>query len=1026
MSTNGFKKVDFGELYNIEEAEQKKKKRCVCCLLLLIPVLVVSYFILRKTDEQIVPAINLKKPLSDNNSYKFLKLPNDMEVVLVSDPSTPHSAASLIVKSGAFYDLTKGLAHFCEHMLFLGSKTYPDGKLFDNTLKQYSGLNNAFTGYDRTGYFFDVDNNGFLSSLKIFAAMFDEPLFDEQFIEKEINAVNSEHEKNINSNIWIIDQLVKDQANKKHPFSQFATGTKETLGGIPAKQLREELVNYFNAFYIGKNMKLSIVSNYTISELEKIVNEYFSYKKEENKEALKVFERKIVGLKIKAFDDTLSKILWYQSPTDTNEIDIYFKLNEVMSQYKLKPQDYFKYLLLNSGEKSLISILKEKNLIITLTGDIDDSYNTFSTYKLRIVLTPEGVNQYDYVLEMVFDYLELIQEQKINSLYYLDIKRNSDTLFNFKEKMRTVELAIELSGAMLNYEYEDLLYGGYTHSDFKADAIKDFIKQFTLKNAIVILSTIKDLSNTKLFAPNSKQEKTLEFYNKKYIISPFTMKSTLDINRILFAIRGRNKYITSKKQLLSPCSEDQQCFNNNTENEYIPSLHNYEPNNLTDTSNLKVYYKIDKSFKIPKVMIVILFKSPYFLSRNIKDFIYLNLIQEYIGLKINNELFDAIDFKNNIMSFLSNKQMKIVISCYSDLAKKIVSKVKEIVFNSQITDNEIEQIKERLLNNLESKKAMMAFLLNDCVIQKIIVNGVFISNDLILNNSIRGVSLEHFTSFFNDFKQKLKLEILITGDTSKEHSTEISNEFSSIIKSYQFTAKAQVHNINKGTVINYYMRNFFDKENNHATTVYYQIGMKNIKSQLYVNLFEKCIGNLFFGELRTKKQLGYVVKEGILKSYNVLYLFVTVQGTAKYPDEIDDEINEVIQIALDKDCSSNFEDIKKAQEVDSTKVENNLNERTTVIVDQIESETYQYDIYESTTKALREIQSYEEVKTFMKNLFVDEVKRIAILNYAGVMKDEEIEERISKRKESKYTLNPSIEIVYTKEIDMLKDQPYFE
>ena len=43
-----------------------------------------------------------------------------------------------------------------------------------------------------------------------------------------------------------------------------------------------------------------------------------------------------------------------------------------------------------------------------------------------------------------------------------------------------------------------------------------------------------------------------------------------------------------------------------------------------------------------------------------------------------------------------------------------------------------------------------------------------------------------------------------------------------------------------------------------------------------------------------------------------------------------------------------------------------------------------------------------------------------------MMKDEEIEERISKRKESKYTLNPSIEIVYTKEIDMLKDQPYFE
>ena len=171
---------------------------------------------------------------------------------------------------------------------------------------------------------------------------------------------------------------------------------------------------------IKETIYFSNLSKQALSEIQKEITSYMMeakakyYKKEENKEALKVFERKIVGLKIKAFDDTLSKILWYQSPTDTNEIDIYFKLNEVMSQYKLKPQDYFKYLLLNSGEKSLISILKEKNLIITLTGDIDDSYNTFSTYKLRIVLTPEGVNQYDYVLEMVFDYLELIQEQKIN------------------------------------------------------------------------------------------------------------------------------------------------------------------------------------------------------------------------------------------------------------------------------------------------------------------------------------------------------------------------------------------------------------------------------------------------------------------------------------------------------------------------------------------------------------------------------------------------------------------------------------
>lgn len=50
---------------------------------------------------------------------------------------------------------------------------------------------------------------------------------------REINAVHSEHEKNLMADAWRIRQCGKSLANPEHPFSKFGTGNKETLLEIP-------------------------------------------------------------------------------------------------------------------------------------------------------------------------------------------------------------------------------------------------------------------------------------------------------------------------------------------------------------------------------------------------------------------------------------------------------------------------------------------------------------------------------------------------------------------------------------------------------------------------------------------------------------------------------------------------------------------------------------------------------------------------------------------------------------------------
>ena len=70
----------------------------------------------------------IRKGGCDERDYRYLLLNNEMKVMLVSDVESQKSAATLAVGSGNLNDhgYANGVAHLCEHMLFLGTEKYPD------------------------------------------------------------------------------------------------------------------------------------------------------------------------------------------------------------------------------------------------------------------------------------------------------------------------------------------------------------------------------------------------------------------------------------------------------------------------------------------------------------------------------------------------------------------------------------------------------------------------------------------------------------------------------------------------------------------------------------------------------------------------------------------------------------------------------------------------------------------------------------------------------------------------------------
>lgn len=111
-----------------------------------------------------------------------------------------------------------GLAHFCEHMLFMGSKKYPSEKDYEEFISSHTGSTNAYTDEKSTNYFFKIDKKHFKKALDMLAQFFISPLFDKSTIGREMKAVNSEHEDTVNDDGDRMWRILKRHAKKDHPY----------------------------------------------------------------------------------------------------------------------------------------------------------------------------------------------------------------------------------------------------------------------------------------------------------------------------------------------------------------------------------------------------------------------------------------------------------------------------------------------------------------------------------------------------------------------------------------------------------------------------------------------------------------------------------------------------------------------------------------------------------------------------------------------------------------------------------------
>ena len=189
-----------------------------------------------------VHGAEIERSPADTREYRAVRLDNGLEALVVSDPDADKAAAALNVDVGSGNDpeTRPGLAHFLEHMLFLGTEKYPDPGEYSRFLTEHGGSSDATTSFADTSYLFDVDAAYLEGALDRFAQFFVAPRFDRDYVERERQVVHSEYVSRLRSDrirryaAWKQALTLRpgetDTAGREHPDEYHQVFVVETKG----------------------------------------------------------------------------------------------------------------------------------------------------------------------------------------------------------------------------------------------------------------------------------------------------------------------------------------------------------------------------------------------------------------------------------------------------------------------------------------------------------------------------------------------------------------------------------------------------------------------------------------------------------------------------------------------------------------------------------------------------------------------------------------------------------------------------
>ena len=799
-------------------------------------------------------SVEIAKGKIDQRSYHYEKLDNGLQVLLISDPQADKAAASLDVPVGSSDDPSgrEGLAHFLEHMLFLGTEKYPQADEYQTFISNHGGSHNAYTSSNHTNYFFDVNAADLAPALDRFAQFFIAPLFDANYVERERHAVDSEFKAKYKDDYRRTYDVYQQLVNPNHPAAKFSVGSLVTLADRPQNPVRDDLLNFYRHHYSAEKMALVVLGRESMTELQQLIYPLFSQIPHQ-KEGGGGNDNKLSGnsgnIETPLFlPNTLPLEAVIKPERILREMTLLFPLPPVKSYYRQKPLDYIGNIIGHEGEGSLLSLLKKQGWAEALSAGIYSNNEDYSTFQITVRLSENGVKHREQIRQLIFYVLKTLRNHGIEIWRYSESKQLADIAFQYQEAGRSIDTVRLLANNLHDYPAADVIRGDYAYDNFDALLIDDYLSAMTPEN-VLVLSTF----------PEAETDRISSNYQTPYAVNTLSVahssiKTALPEELVKqFALPKQNEFIPQSAELLT----SDQLINAPT-----PIL-------LQDKERQAIWFKQDTSFNVPRANLVIRIKSPL-VSQSIdaasKMHLYAELVKDQLAEKSYPASLAGLSFSLSANS----RGIDITLQGYDDRMGVLLELLLKTITNPVFNDNRFVNVKQELIKNWNNSKKQTPYRRLFDELPTILFEPYW--SQLEMAEAIHGVTAPDMRQFSGEWRNGAELQALLYGNIAQSAADSWSRQLGNLIETGDKPVNAaRVVKLNNRDAIP--GQAITVNHNDKAVVLYVQGETDTLQDNANMLLLQQVVESAFYHELRTEQQLGYIV-------------FVTAMGLKEVPGSL--------------------------------------------------------------------------------------------------------------------------------------------
>ena len=684
-------------------------------------------------------------------------------------------------------------------------------------------------------------------ALDRFAQFFLQPLFLADTLDRELRSVDSEYKQTRQSDSWRLEQLARSTSCERHPFHKFAAGNYKCLHEEPVARgvnIRQRFIEFHEAHYSANRMKLVVLGREPLQELESWVQELFADVPNKNLPRLRWNH-------VPALDEPqLATQLFVKPVMDSRLLNIDFAYPDEEELFASQPSRYLSHLLGHEGPGSLLAHLKAQGLAEWLWAEASPRCPGTAIFTIDMRLTKRGMSQYQDVLKILFQYIAMLKENLNPPPAWIsdELRRLADVDFMFRQKSAPFRTASELAQAMQNPR----LPREYLLSS-------TLIRMFDPENIERGLSHLRP-DNFRIFVIQRQFDAGWNAKEKWYETEYKLEKIPQDFMQELWAAAS------------APAADRPPQLHLPAANEFVPQRLDVERKPVTEPArhptlilhqdNVRLWFKKDDQFWVPKANIRLLLRSPVASLTPLNAVmtrLYIDLVED----NLKRYSWDAAIAGLRYSLSESVRGLNIEFNGFSDKMVVLVEKLLRGMRDLEIKQELFDVAKERV------RKACTNFDYRDPHRQVATFSRMLISErswaPFQKLEELPTVTAQDIRSYFPHLLRQMHIEMLVHGNVDKGQALGMASLVESTLRPRRLPESQWQPRraIALPSGANYvYERVLKNPDNvNHCLEYILSVGPVSARPQrAKLLLFDQIAKEPCFDTLRTKEQLGYTVE----------------------------------------------------------------------------------------------------------------------------------------------------------------------